>query len=109
MMEVILLAVDPLTAKILAQVAAKAATDSESRKKILFLILAPVLGLLLLIAFILFRAIFLPILITGFNFSNGENIIFYFFISINHRIKFFTWSFYLEIIKFTMPILFYFS
>ena len=30
----------------------QAATDSESRKRILFMILAPVLGLLLLIAFI---------------------------------------------------------
>lgn len=48
------LAVDPLTAKILAKVAVQAATDSESRKRILFMILAPVLGLLLLIAFILY-------------------------------------------------------
>ena len=48
------LAVDPLTAKILAKVAMQAATDSESRKRILFMILAPVLGLLLLIAFILY-------------------------------------------------------
>lgn len=46
------MAVDPLTAKILAKVAVQAATDSESRKRILFMILAPVLGLLLLIAFI---------------------------------------------------------
>ena len=48
------LAVDPLTAKILAKVAMQAATDSESRKRILFMILAPVIGLLLLIAFILY-------------------------------------------------------
>ena len=48
------MAVDPLTAKILAKVAVQAATDSESRKRILFMILAPVLGLLLLIAFILY-------------------------------------------------------
>ena len=48
------MAVDPLTAKILAQVAAKAAADSESRKRILLMILAPVVGLLLLIAFILY-------------------------------------------------------
>lgn len=41
------MAVDPLTAKILAKVAVQAATDSESRKRILFMILAPVLGLLL--------------------------------------------------------------
>lgn len=48
------MAVDPVTAKILAKVAMQAATDSESRKRILFMILAPVLGLLLLIAFILY-------------------------------------------------------
>lgn len=48
------MAVDPLTAKILAKVAMQAATDSESRKRILFMILAPVIGLLLLIAFILY-------------------------------------------------------
>lgn len=47
------MAVDPLTAKILAQVVAQAATDEESRKRILLLILAPIVGLLLLIAFIL--------------------------------------------------------
>lgn len=43
------MAVDPLTAKILAKVAVQAATDSESRKRILFMILAPVLGLLLML------------------------------------------------------------
>ena len=48
------MAVNPLTAKILAKVAVQAATDSESRKRILFMILAPVIGLLLLIAFILY-------------------------------------------------------
>ena len=53
------MAVDPLTAKILAKVAMQAATDSESRKRILFMILAPVLGLLLLIAFILYLIIVL--------------------------------------------------
>ena len=41
------MAVDPLTAKILAKVAMQAATDSESRKRILFMILAPVLLLML--------------------------------------------------------------
>ena len=41
------MAVDPLTAKILAKVAVQAATDSESRKRILFMILAPVLLLML--------------------------------------------------------------
>ena len=44
------MAIDPLTAKLLAQ----AATDEESRRRTLILILAPILGLLLLIAFILY-------------------------------------------------------
>ena len=44
------MAIDPLTAKLLAQ----AATDEESRRRMLLLILAPILGLLLLIAFILY-------------------------------------------------------
>ena len=48
------MAIDPLTAKLLAQVAARAATDEESRRRTLILILAPILGLLLLIAFILY-------------------------------------------------------
>ena len=47
------MAIDPLTAKLLAQ-AARAATDEESRRRLLILILAPILGLLLLIAFILY-------------------------------------------------------
>ena len=41
------MAVDPLTAKILAKVAMQAATASEGRKRILFMILAPVLLLML--------------------------------------------------------------
>ena len=48
------MAIDPLTAKLLAQAAARAATDEESRRRLLILILAPILGLLLLIAFILY-------------------------------------------------------
>ena len=48
------MAIDPLTAKLLAQAAARAATDEESRRRTLILILAPILGLLLLIAFILY-------------------------------------------------------
>ena len=46
------MAIDPVTAKILAQVALKAASDEESRKRIFIIILAPVL--LLLIALILY-------------------------------------------------------
>lgn len=48
------MAIDPLTAKLLVQAAARAATDEESRRRTLILILAPILGLLLLIAFILY-------------------------------------------------------
>ena len=48
------MAVDPVTVKILAQIALKAATDKETRRKILIFILAPVMGLLLLIAFIIY-------------------------------------------------------
>ena len=48
------MAIDPVTAKILAQLALKAASDEESRKRIFIIILAPVLFLLLLIALILY-------------------------------------------------------
>lgn len=48
------MAIDPVTAKILAQVALKAASNEESRKRIFIIILAPVLFLLLLIALILY-------------------------------------------------------
>lgn len=48
------MAIDPVTAKILAQVALKAASDEESRKRIFIIILAPVLFLLLLIVLILY-------------------------------------------------------
>ena len=46
------MAVDPVTAKIMAQLAAQAAMDKQTRKRLLIIILAPVLFLLLLIAFI---------------------------------------------------------
>ena len=48
------MAVDPVTAKILAQLAAQAATDEQARKRLLIIILAPVISLLLLIAFIVY-------------------------------------------------------
>ncbi len=46
------MAVDPVTAKILAQLAAQAATDKQMRKRLLIAVLAPILFLLVLIAFI---------------------------------------------------------
>jgi hypothetical protein len=47
------MAIDPATAKALVTAATKVATDSETRKKVLIIILAPAIGLLLLIAMIL--------------------------------------------------------
>ena len=48
------MAVDPITAKILAQLAVQTATDEQTRKRWLSIILAPVISLLLLIAFIVY-------------------------------------------------------
>lgn len=48
------MAVDPITAKILAKLAAQAATDEQARKRLLCIILGPVIVLLLLIAFIVY-------------------------------------------------------
>lgn len=48
------MAVDPLTIKILAQLAAQAATDEKARKRLLCIILGPIVFLLLLIALILY-------------------------------------------------------
>lgn len=47
------MAVDPVTAKMLAQLAVQAATDKQTRRHLLIVILVPVLFLLLLIAFII--------------------------------------------------------
>lgn len=48
------MAVDPITAKILAHIAAQAATDEQARKRLLIIILGPAVALLLLIALILY-------------------------------------------------------
>jgi len=48
------MAVDPLTAKILAHIAAQATTDEQARKRLLCIILGPTLAFLLLIALILY-------------------------------------------------------
>lgn len=48
------MAIDPITAKILAHIAAKTATDEQARKRLLITILAPIITLLLLFAFILY-------------------------------------------------------
>ena len=48
------MAVDPFTVKILARVALNAATDEEARRRTLMIILAPIIGLLLVIALILY-------------------------------------------------------
>ncbi len=48
------MAVDPLTAKLLAQIAAQAVTDEQARKRLLIIILGPAVALLMLIALILY-------------------------------------------------------
>ncbi|WP_342758914.1 C39 family peptidase [Kineothrix sedimenti] len=48
------MAVDPLTAKILTQIAAQAATDEQARKRLLIIILVPAVTFLMLIALILY-------------------------------------------------------
>jgi hypothetical protein len=48
------MAVDPLTAKILAQIAAQAVTDEQARKRLLIIILGPAVAVLMLIALILY-------------------------------------------------------
>ena len=48
------MAVDPATAKLLAQLAVKAATDEQTRKRLLIAILAPVITILILIALIVY-------------------------------------------------------
>lgn len=65
------MAIDPATAKALASVATKAITDSETRKKVLILILAPSIGLLLLIAMIL-QILTMPFAMLGTAFSGDE-------------------------------------
>ena len=48
------MAIDPVTSKVLAKIALDVATDEQKRKTLLMLILAPVVGLLLLVAFIVY-------------------------------------------------------
>lgn len=48
------MAVDPITAKLLARLAVQTVTDEQARKRLLIIILEPVISLLLLIAFILY-------------------------------------------------------
>lgn len=48
------MAVDPLTAKLIAQATVQVATNEQARKRLLMLILAPTIGILLLIALIVY-------------------------------------------------------
>jgi hypothetical protein len=48
------MAIDPMTAKLLAQAALRVVTDEQVRKRTLIIILAPTIGFLLLIAFIVY-------------------------------------------------------
>lgn len=65
------MAIDPATAKVVAKIAAKVATDGETRKKVLLIILAPVIGLLLLIAMIL-QILTMPFALLGEAFGGDE-------------------------------------
>jgi ABC-type Na+ efflux pump permease subunit len=65
------MAIDPSTAKALATVATKVVTDSETRKKVLLIILVPVISLLLLIAMIL-QILTMPFAMLGEAFSGDE-------------------------------------
>lgn len=65
------MAIDPATAKVVAKIAAKVATDGETRKKVLLVILAPVIGLLLLIAMIL-QILTMPFSLLGDAFGGDE-------------------------------------
>ena len=48
------MAIDPATAKLIAKAAVDVVTDAEKRRRLMILILAPTIGLLLLIAFIVY-------------------------------------------------------
>jgi len=65
------MAIDPATAKALATIASKVVTDSEARKKLLLIILAPSIGLLLLIAMIL-QILTMPFAMLGGAFTGDE-------------------------------------
>jgi hypothetical protein len=65
------MAIDPATAKALVTAATKVVTDSEARKKVLIIILAPTIGLLLLIAMIL-QILTMPFAMLGEAFSGDE-------------------------------------
>ncbi|MEN3006003.1 C39 family peptidase [Dehalobacterium formicoaceticum] len=65
------MAIDPATAKALATITSKVVTDSEARKKLLLIILAPTIGLLLLIAMIL-QILTMPFAMLGGAFAGDE-------------------------------------
>lgn len=65
------MAIDPATAKALVTAASKVVTDSEARKKLLLIILAPTISLLLLIAMIL-QILTMPFAMLGGAFAGDE-------------------------------------
>jgi len=69
------MAVDPATAKLIAHAVIKVAADEEARRKILAIILAPVIGLLLLIAFILYLITSPFSLLAGWLLPSESNIV----------------------------------
>lgn len=65
------MAIDPAAAKALATIATKVVTDGETRKKVLLIILVPVISLLLLLAMIL-QILTMPFAVLGQAFSGAE-------------------------------------
>jgi hypothetical protein len=69
------MAIDPATAKLIAKLAVNVATDAEKRRRMLALILAPTIGLLLLIAFIVYIIISPLSLLIGWLLPNEISVI----------------------------------
>jgi hypothetical protein len=65
------MAIDPATAKLLAQIALKAATDEETRKKIIMIVLIPIVSVLLILSMFVY-IITHPLDFLGTMFSGNE-------------------------------------
>ncbi len=66
------MAIDPLTSKLLTHLAIKAAADAEARKRMLILILTPLIAVLLIIT-MFFYILTHPLEFLG-QFINGEDL-----------------------------------
>lgn len=65
------MAIDPATVKVVATAVSKVATDEETRKRVLMMILAPIIGILLLFAMIL-QILTMPFAMLGQAFGGNE-------------------------------------